>query len=42
MKNSGSCQVPDDWLLKNRLPLLHVREALRTLIEEWKAQRSPS
>ena len=38
----SNCRVPDDWLLKNRLPLLHGREALRTLIEEWKAHRSPS
>lgn len=36
------CRVPDDWLLANRAPLLQGREALRTLIAEWKTQRSPT
>ena len=36
---SGSpCRVPDDWLLKNKRPLLHGREVLREVLATWQAR----
>ena len=31
------CQVPDDWLLKNKRPLLHGREILTAVLATWHA-----
>ena len=33
-----SCRVPDDWLLKNKRPLLHGREVLREVLATWQAR----
>ena len=32
------CRVPDDWLLKNKRPLLHGREVLREVLATWQAR----
>ena len=32
-----SCQVPDDWLLKNKRPLLHGREVLQAVLATWQS-----
>ena len=32
------CRVPDDWLLKNKCPLLHGREVLREVLATWQAR----
>ena len=29
------CWVPDDWLLKNKRPLLHSREVLKAVLATW-------
>lgn len=34
----SSCRVPDDWLLKNKRPLLHGREVLREVLATWQAR----
>ena len=31
------CRVPDDWLLKNKRPLLHGREVLQAVLATWQA-----
>ena len=36
--NKCSCRVPDDWLLKNKRPLLHGREVLREVLATWQAR----
>ena len=33
-----ACRVPDDWLLKNKRPLLHGREVLREVLATWQAR----
>ena len=37
-----SCRVPDDWLLKNKRPLLHSREVLTTVLATWTAPAKES
>ena len=32
-----NCQVPDDWLLKNKRPLLHGREVLQAVLATWQS-----
>ena len=32
-----SCRVPDDWLLKNKRPMLHGREVLQAVLATWQA-----
>ena len=32
----GRCQVPDEYLLKSRRPLLVGREVLAALVADWK------
>ena len=32
-----NCRVPDDWLLKNKRPLLHGREVLQAVLATWQA-----
>ncbi|WP_427773186.1 hypothetical protein [Comamonas thiooxydans] len=32
-----TCQVPDDWLLKNKRPLLHGREVLQAVLATWQS-----
>ncbi len=34
----ANCRVPDDWLLKNKRPLLHGREVLREVLATWQAR----
>lgn len=31
------CWVPDDWLLKNKRPLLHSKEVLQAVLATWQA-----
>ena len=31
------CKVPDDWLLKNKRPLIHGREVLQAVLATWQA-----
>ena len=33
-----SCRVPDDWLLKNKRPLLHGREVLQAVLATWQSR----
>ena len=35
---SGTCRVPDDWLLKNKRPLLHGREVLQAVLATWQSR----
>ena len=35
---TSKCRVPDDWLLKNKRPLLHGREVLREVLATWQAR----
>jgi hypothetical protein len=32
------CRVPDDWLLKNKRPLLHGREVLQAVLATWQSR----
>jgi hypothetical protein len=36
--NVRSCRVPDDWLLKNKRPLLHGREVLQAVLATWQSR----
>ena len=38
LRHGLSCRVPDDWLLKNKRPLLHGREVLREVLATWQAR----
>ncbi len=31
----ATCRVPDDWLLKNKRPLLHGRVVLQAVLATW-------
>lgn len=33
-----TCRVPDDWLLKNKRPLLHGREVLQAVLATWQSR----
>lgn len=34
----ATCRVPDDWLLKNKRPLLHGREVLQAVLATWQSR----
>lgn len=34
----STCRVPDDWLLKNKRPLLHGREVLQAVLATWQSR----
>lgn len=34
----NNCRVPDDWLLKNKRPLLHGREVLQAVLATWQSR----
>lgn len=36
--NKADCRVPDDWLLKNKRPLLHGREVLQAVLATWQSR----
>ena len=37
-KDKPNCRVPDDWLLKNKRPLLHGREVLQAVLATWQSR----
>lgn len=38
LQQEAKCRVPDDWLLKNKRPLLHGREVLQAVLATWQSR----